>query len=143
MKIRYEFATGEVTEVEVSEELGQAIAEMTHRAALKDRAETRRHISLDRLLALGVQIGYEQTSTEELAERALNQAALLRTIETLEPQQRELIRLVYFEGRSCTDIAKSNGSNPRTIRERLYRAQKKIKKVLSRPLRFVPPVAYK
>lgn len=128
MKIRYEFATGEVTEVEVSEELGRAIAEMTQRAALKNRAETRRHISLDRLLSLGVQIGYEQASTEELAEGALDQAALLYAIEALEPQQRELIQMVYFEGRSCADIAKSNGTNPRTVRERLYRAQKKIKK---------------
>lgn len=128
MKIRYEFATGEVTEVEVSEELGRAIAEMTHKAALKDRAEMRRHVSLDRLLTLGVQVGYEQASTEELAERALDQATLLRVMETLEPQQRELIRMVYFEGRSCADIAKSNGTNSRTVRERLYRAQKKIKK---------------
>lgn len=53
MKIRYEFANGEISEVEVSEELGRTLAEMTHRAALRDRAETRRHVSLDKLLSLG------------------------------------------------------------------------------------------
>ena len=43
MKIRYEFATGEVTEVEVSEELGCAIAEMSYRAEI-GRASCRERV---------------------------------------------------------------------------------------------------
>ena len=128
MKIRYEFATGEVSEIEVSEELGRAIEEITHQAALRDRAETRRHVSLDKLLALGAQISGDEDSVETLAEQALDRAALLRAMETLEPQQRELLRLVYFEGYTCAAIAQHNGTNPRTVRERLYRIQEKIKK---------------
>lgn len=130
MKIRYEFATGEVSEVEVSEELGRAIADMTHRAALRDRAETRRHVSLDRLLALGAQIGNGQASTEELAERALDTAALMRAMELLEPQQRALIRQVYFEGRSCASIAREEGVNPATVSHRLERIYRRLKKTL-------------
>ena len=88
MKIRYEFSTGEVSEVEVSEELGRAIAEMTHKAALRDRAETRRHGSLDHLLAKGAQIGDGGTGVEEMVEHALDEAALLRAMNELEPRQR-------------------------------------------------------
>ena len=128
MKIRYEFANGEISEVEVSEELGRTLAEMTHRAALRDRAETRRHVSLDKLLSLGAQIGDGNASVEELTERALDMAALRRAVDQLEPQQRELLRMVYEEGRSCASIARDEGVNPRTVRERLYRAQEKLKK---------------
>lgn len=129
MKIRYEFANGEISEVEVSEELGRTLAEMTHRAALRDRAETRRHVSLDKLFSLGAQIGDGNPSVEELTERALDIAALRRAVDQLEPQQRELLRMVYEEGRSCASIARDEGVNPRTVRERLYRAQEKLKKI--------------
>ena len=128
MKIRYEFANGEISEVEVSEELGRTLAEMTHRAALRDRAETRRHVSLDKLLSLGAQIGDGNPSVEELTEQALDMAALRRAMDQLEPQQKELLRMVYEEGRTCASIARDEGVNPRTVRERLYRAQEKLKK---------------
>ena len=129
MKIRYEFANGEISEVEVSEELGRTLAEMTHRAALRDRAETRRHVSLDKLLSLGAQIGDGNPSVEELTEQALDMAALRRAMDQLEPQQRELLRMVYEEGRTCASIARDEGVNPRTVRERLYRAQEKLRKI--------------
>ena len=129
MKIRYEFANGEISEVEVSEELGRTLAEMTHRAALRDRAETRRHVSLDKLLSLGAQISDGNPSVEELTEQALDMAALRRAVDQLEPQQRELLRMVYEEGRSCASIAREEGVNPRTVRERLSRAQEKLKKI--------------
>ena len=129
MKIRYEFANGEISEVEVSEELGRTLAEMTHRAALRDRAETRRHVSLDKLLSLGAQIGDGNPSVEELTEQALDMAALRRAVDQLEPQQQELLRMVYEEGRSCASISRDEGVNPRTVRERLYRAQEKLKKI--------------
>ena len=129
MKIRYEFANGEISEVEVSEELGRTLAEMTHRAALRDRAETRRHVSLDKLLSLGAQIGDGSPSVEELTEQALDMATLRRAVDQLEPQQKELLRMVYEEGCSCASIARDEGVNPRTVRERLYRAQEKLKKI--------------
>lgn len=130
MKIRYEFATGEVSEIEVSEELGRAIEEMTHKAALRDRAETRRHTSLDKLLSLGAQIGDEQASTEELAERALDQAALSRAMDMLGPQQRCLIQRVYFDGCAIASIALEEGVWPNAIQSRLRRAETKLRKFI-------------
>lgn len=130
MKIRYEFATGEVSEVEVSEELGRAIADLTHRAALRDRAETRRHVSLDHLLALGAQISGGQASTEELAERALDIAALLCAMETLQPQQRALIQKIYRDGLTITAVAQQEGVGESAIRDRLSRIYARLKKIL-------------
>lgn len=130
MKIRYEFANGEVSEVEVSEELGRALADMTHCAALRDRAETRRHVSLDRLIALGAQIIEDQPSVEALAEQALDIAALHRATEQLTPKQRDLLRMVYEEGRSCASIAREDGVSEFAVRDRLYRIHKKLKNYL-------------
>lgn len=127
MKIRYEFATGEVSEIEVSEELGRAMAEITHKAALRDRAETRRHVSLERLLEAGFPFT-DDISVEALAEQAIDRAALFRAMEQLLPQQKELILKVYFEGRTCASIARETGQNERSVRERLYRAQARLKK---------------
>ena len=130
MKIRYEFANGEISEVEVSEELGRTLAEMTHRAALRDRADTRRHVSLDKLLSLGAQIGDGNPSVEELTEQALDIAALRRAVDQLEPQQRELLRMVYEEGLSCASIARGDGVSEYAVRDRLYRIHKKLKNFL-------------
>ena len=129
MKIRYEFANGEISEVEVSEELGRTLAEMTHRAALRDRAETRRHVSLDKLLSLGAQIGDGNPSVEELTEQALDIAALRLAVDQLEPQQRTLIQKVFFENRSIASIAREEGVNPATVSHRLERIYRKLNKI--------------
>lgn len=130
MKIRYEFATGEVSEVEVSEELGRAIADMTHRAALRDRAETRRHVSLEYLLALGAQIRDDQSYTDKLAEKALDIAALLRAVEYLQPQQKVLIEQIYRERLTITAIARQEGVGESAIRDRLSRIYAQLRKRL-------------
>lgn len=129
MKIRYEFANGEISEVEVSEELGRTLAEMTHRAALRDRAETRRHMSLDKLLSLGAQIGDGSPSVEELTEQALDLAALRRTVDQLEPQQQALVQKVFYENRSIASIAREEGVNPATVSHRLERIYRKLNKI--------------
>ena len=127
MKIRYEFATGEVSEIEVSEELGRVIEEMTHQAALRDRAETRRHISLDKLLEAGLPLA-DDNCVETLAERAIDRAALLHAMEQLLPQQKELLLKVYFEGRSYADVARDEGVDRSAIRKRMLRIFEKIRK---------------
>ena len=129
MKIRYEFANGEISEVEVSEELGRTLAEMTHRAALRDRAETRRHVSLDKLLSLGAQIGDGNPSVEELTEQALDLAALRRAVDQLEPQQQALVQKVFYENRSIASIAREEGVNPATVSHRLERIYRKLNKI--------------
>ncbi len=45
MNVRYEFLTGEVSEIEVDDALGQTIVEIEHAEKLSNRRETRRHES--------------------------------------------------------------------------------------------------
>ena len=130
MKIRYEFATGEVSEIEVSEELGRALEEIAHKAKLRDRTESRRHDSFEALVEQGAQFAAQQASVEELAEAALDKAALLRAMQGLELQQQDLVRMVYFEGRSIASIARRADVDESAVRRRLIRIHKRLKKIL-------------
>ena len=57
-------------------------------------------------------------------------ARLLRAMEALTPSQRELVRRVYFENEKITDIARAEGVDESSIRERLRWIHKKMKKFL-------------
>lgn len=129
MKIRYEFVTGEISEVEVTEELGAAIEAMERKAGLKDRAETRRHTSLNRLLDDGAQF-VDVADVERTTMLSIDVSALLCAVGQLQPQQRELVRNVYFEGRSFADIARDEGISEYAVRDRLARVHVKIRKTL-------------
>jgi hypothetical protein len=47
MRISYEFITGEKFEIEVDDDIGEVIIEMEKMQSRKNRAETRRHNSLE------------------------------------------------------------------------------------------------
>jgi hypothetical protein len=47
MRINYEFLTGERLEIEVDENIGEVIIEMEKMQSRRNRAETRRHNSLE------------------------------------------------------------------------------------------------
>ena len=47
MKIRYEFVTGEFSEIEVDDSLGELLVDFDRQQYNNDHKETRRHVSLD------------------------------------------------------------------------------------------------
>ena len=47
MKVRYEFANGEISEIEVDDNLGELLVDFDRQEYNNDHKETRRHISLD------------------------------------------------------------------------------------------------
>ena len=57
MKITYKFVTGEVAEVEVSEEIGAVIVDLDRQEYNNDHKETRRHYSLEGKVYEGIGIG--------------------------------------------------------------------------------------
>ena len=91
-----------------------------------------KHLDLNKSMdiAFTATIGDGNASVEELTERALDMAALHRAVDQLEPQQRELLCMVYEEGRSCASIARDDGVSEYAVRDRLYRIHKKLKNFL-------------
>ena len=47
MKVRYEFVNGEISEIEVDDNLGELLVDFDRQEYNNDHKETRRHISLD------------------------------------------------------------------------------------------------
>ena len=129
MKVRYEFVTGEVSEIEVEENLGELLVDLDRQQYNNDHKETRRHTSLDGM-------GYEgeffvsDADTAGEVEWREDIARLFAAMDRLNPEQRELLLKVYFKGQSCVSIAEAEGVDKSAISHRLERIYKKLKKYL-------------
>lgn len=129
MKVRYEFVTGEVSEIEVEENLGELLVDLDRQQYNNDHKETRRHTSLDGM-------GYEgeffvsDADTAGEVEWREDIARLFAAMERLNPAQRELLLKVYFKEQSCASIAEAEGVDKSAISHRLERIYKKLKKYL-------------
>ena len=129
MKVRYEFANGEISEIEVGDNLGELLVDFDRQEYNNDHKETRRHISLDGMEYEG-EAFLSPADTEEQVLKREDMARLLRAMEALTPAQRELVRRVYFENESIAAVARSEGVHASSIRARLRWIYKKLKKFL-------------
>ncbi len=120
---------GEVTEVEVNDELGKYIAEMDEAAAKIDRKETRRHDYMSQLEESGHYISDDSDPLDDVL-KAERHEALMTAIEKLQPQQKELLLRVYWNRERQKDIAAEEGVSEMAISNRLKRIIKKLKKFL-------------
>ena len=77
--------------------------------------------------------GFDLVADTDLLEEAIKNedAEMLRNaIKQLEPQQQWLIEQIYYEGRSQSDVAKKLGIDAGSVRHRMERIRKKLKKFL-------------
>ena len=120
---------GEVTEVEVDDELGKHITEMDEVAAKIDRKETRRHIYMSVLEEKGRYIPDDSDPLDDvLKEERIKE--LMAAIEKLKPQQKELLIRVYWNKEQQKDIAADEGVSQQAIASRLKTILKNLKKFL-------------
>ena len=130
MIIKYKFATGEVTEVEVSEEIGTVILDSRR----EEHASNERHryhtaFSLDDMT-------YEDKdyfSVDDNPEEALmrKEAAKERKamLSRLTPVQRRRFEL-FEDGMTVAEIARKEKAAFNSVKESIESAQKKLKKLL-------------
>lgn len=100
-----------------------------HEIYLNNLKERRRHQSLESSIENGYDFASEEPSLEEKSIEREKYGLLHKAISTLSKDQKWLIREVYFKGRSNTDIASELGVTEGSIRHRLERIYKKIKKI--------------
>ncbi len=129
MKILYQFANGEISEIEVSDELGELLLGLDRQEYNNDHRETRRHVSLDGMDYEGALFAADGDTADQAA---LNMEldSLRRAMVVLSPRQRDLVRKVYFEGRSIAAVAREEKVDESSVRERLRHIYKKLKKFL-------------
>ena len=126
MKIKYKFATGEVTEVEVSDEIGAVItASRKAEHALEER--NRYHCySLDAIDYEGLEYGEcdEYPIEDDSAERA---ERIKAAFSQLTGTQQRRLRL-YADGRTLRGIAALENTKFQSVAESIEAAKKKFLK---------------
>ena len=130
MKITYKFVTGEVAEVEVSEEIGAVIVDLDRQEYNNDHKETRRHYSLEGKVYEGMDYAVEDSGLEALFAGPTDEERLHVAIRQLSPDQQEMVRAIFFENVSVNDYAARMGVTQSAISHRLQTVKKKLKKLL-------------
>ena len=94
--------------------------------------ETRRHVSIDALDPQGDTIqGNADVETGLFDD---DYAELYRAIEKLRPQQKELLRKVFWEDMKQRDIGKSEGVDESAVSHRLLRIYARLKKRMEKEI---------
>lgn len=130
MNIKYEFLTGEIIEIEVSDDIAEVAIEIERDTYNSNRRETRRHNSIEDMQSLGVQFKDIESDAANIVEEKENKETLHNALDKLLPQQKELVQKVFFQGMSIVQIARAEGVNEAAIRNRLKKIYKKLKNIL-------------
>ncbi len=125
MKIKYEFDNGEVTEVEVDEEIGTFILESRRQESNLHRKERAHCLSLDAIDYEGSEFGawdkYEDDDDIFRSRRVRKAFSQLS-----ETQQRRL--KLYADGKTLREIAEIEGASFQSVDESIRAARKKFSK---------------
>jgi len=126
MKIKYEFADGTATEIEVSEEIGTVIIDSRRKESNLDRKERRHCYSYDAIEYEGDEYGKEDYY--ECMDDSIDRDVRVRTaFDTLtEVQKRRLLMLA--DGLSMREIARREGIKHHAVMESIEGARKKFLK---------------
>lgn len=108
--IKYTFADGTTNEVEVTDELYAMHLQLVQEEKRNHWRETRRHTSLNYLMELGVD--FTDTAADPVAAVELREddERIYKAMSQLLPEQQTLVRKVFYEGKTITEIAKAKMS---------------------------------
>lgn len=128
MKVSYQFVC-ETVEVEVEEVWGEMLMDMDRREYNNHQSETRRHVSLDELNLDETLLPSDSNVEDEILKKEQMQA-LMQALNQLTPEQLEVLKNVYFEGKSVNSVAAELGVDQSAVSHRLRTIRKKLEKVL-------------
>ena len=129
MKIKYEFVNGEVSEIEVEDSLGELLVEMDRHEYNINHKETRRHVLLSAIDPSERYLAAEEDLLQDLIDEE-DHERLMAAIAKLQPQQRELLYRVYWNGEKQKDIAAEDGVSERAITGRMKKIYASLKKFM-------------
>ncbi|MFG6357164.1 MAG: hypothetical protein K1W26_10145 [Acetatifactor sp.] len=126
MKIKYEFADGTVSEVEVEESIGAVIIESRREEDNLARKERYHCYSMDAVQFEGDEYGTEETPETQM-ERELDTERIAHALDGLsEVQRRRLLK--FAEGKSMREIAREEKVQHRAVMKSIEGARKIFKK---------------
>lgn len=126
MKITYQFANGDVSEVEVSEEVGTVIVDSRRKEDNLDRKERYHCYSYDAIDYEGEEFADPDTPATLLEKDELSGRVHSAMSHLTETQIRRLMLL--SEGYSIREIAAMEGVRHKAVEDSIEQARKKFKK---------------
>ena len=105
MKVRYEFVNGEISEIEVDDNLGELLVDFDRQEYNNDHKETRRHYSLEGKVYEGMDYAVEDSGLEALFAGPTDEERLHAAIRQLSRDQQEMVQAIFFENVSVNDYA--------------------------------------
>lgn len=135
MKIFYKFADGTTSMVEVNDEIGMTIKEF-EREADKIQKREQRHCKSYDIEGYNIEKAPELGADDENLEFTIfspepemsRVERLHAAIDKLKPSQKELIKAIFFEGKTQKEMAEILGINQSNVSRQLNTALKKLKK---------------
>lgn len=130
MKIKYTDAEGKIIELEVTGEVGNFYLESVEAEKSNNRRNSRpdRHTQLSTFTYEDVRFF---SDGRDLLADIMSSETVSHAMSYLTERQQYLIRKIYIEGWSYTDLAVLEGVDESAIRHAVNRAKNRLKKVLS------------
>lgn len=128
MKIKYEFANGKTTEVEVSEEVGTLIIDTEKKAENLARKERYHCYSLDSMVYEGMDYADKHTPETELLQNEYRDE-IKAVLDTLTDVQKRRLNML-LDGMSMREIANREGVSVMSVSETVKHIRKKFEKFL-------------
>ena len=129
-KIIYKFADGTQKEVEVTDEFYAQYQKIEKDEKNKNRAETRRHISLSQIQENGFEPIFQELSPEEILNKKETKKEVLKAISLLKPKEQELVFMYFYDNKTIEQIAEILNVQKPAISKHLSRILEKLKKIL-------------
>ena len=134
MKIQYRSVTG-INEIEVDEEWGNRILEFNradYNSERKDHRSDRKCNGMESEACTGLKSRNGWFYTDSVLEdiiRAEDYSHLLKAVDKLPADQRDLVNAVFFNDVKAVDYARSMGISKAAVSQRLDRALSNLKKI--------------
>ena len=129
MKIKYVFANGEVSQIEVNEEMGELLLDFDRLEYNNNQKENRRHTSLDNGFDDAEWLAVTDADIEAIFADESNEKRLHKAILKLKPKQQELIIAIFFKHIKQEDYARQMGITQQAVSSQLNTVMKKLKKL--------------
>ena len=129
VNIKYRFADGHIEELEVEQEIAEALKELDRQEYNNTQKETRRHVTFDVSEELSWLAVEDQRLTQVL-DGAIEEIRLHAAISELSTRQQTLIRNLFFHRKTQNAIADQLGISQQAVSDQLSTIIKNLKKLL-------------
>ena len=134
VKITYRFADGHVEELEVEQDVADALKELDRQEYNNTQKERRRHVLLSGMEYEGENLVDLRMDTERIVIGKIGAAKFRAAFRKLKPRQQELLFSLYLSDRpiSKAEYARRHGLREESVWQNVWGAKNSLRKLLEK-----------